>query len=49
MFGVYESVCGRCTHCKHTPETRWEPEEDWCTEQSDNYGTEDGCYRFEER
>ena len=47
------SCCLECIHAKYTPaKTNAPPEdcypaEDWCEEDSDNYGTEDGCRYYE--
>lgn len=42
------SVCDNCIHRRTSPQTQWEPEEEWCSVDSDNFQTEDGCYKFEE-
>lgn len=49
------SCCDECVHCKRLPaKINADPEdcypaEDWCDEDSENYGTPDGCRYFEER
>ena len=40
--------CNFCIHSRCIPETRWEPAEYYCDEDSDNYGTDWGCYLFED-
>ena len=49
-----ESCCYHCIHYKYLPaktnapaEDSY-PAEDWCEEDSDNFGTEDGCRNYEE-
>lgn len=50
-----ESCCDMCVHCKrlpakiNAPPEDCYPAEDWCEEDSENYGTRDGCRRFIER
>lgn len=50
-----DSCCYECVHCKYLPaKINCEaddayPAEDWCEEDSDNYGTTDGCRYFEQR
>ena len=51
----WETVCSSCVNCCYTPaKTNAPPEdcypaEEWCYEDSDNFGTMDGCYHYEER
>ena len=40
--------CNFCIHSRCIPETRWEPAEYYCDADSDNYGTDWGCYLFED-
>ena len=40
--------CNFCIHQQCIPETRWEPAEYYCDEDSDNYGTDWGCWLFED-
>ena len=40
--------CNFCIHQRCIPETRWEPAEYYCDEDSDNYGTDWGCWLFED-
>lgn len=46
------SCCLECIHAQHIPAKLYPPDdaspaEDWCEEDSDNYGTEDGCRYYE--
>lgn len=49
-----ESVCARCVHLKVYPAVYYtangdgQPEDRECLEDSENFTTVDGCYRFEE-
>ena len=51
----WETVCSSCAFCRYTPaKTNAPPEdcypaEEWCDEDSENFGTSDGCYHYEER
>jgi hypothetical protein len=51
----WETVCESCANCRYIPgRTNAPPEdcyppEEYCEEDSDNFGTTDGCYRYEER
>ena len=40
--------CNFCIHQQCIPETRWEPAEYYCDADSDNYGTDWGCWLFED-
>ena len=40
--------CNFCIHQQCIPETRWEPAEYYCDADSDNFGTDDGCWLFED-
>ena len=50
-----ESICYHCIFygydrgCLRGPMEVCYPPEDWCEAQSENFFTEDGCCRFEER
>lgn len=51
----WETVCESCANCRYIPaKTNAPPEdcypaEEWCEEDSENFGTADGCYHYEER
>lgn len=49
------TCCVKCIYYRHIdgvtnadPDDCYPPEE-WCEEDSDNFGTEDGCRNYEER
>lgn len=48
-----DSCCLECLHCRYIPAkiaidpADSYPSEDWCEEESENYGTKDGCRWFE--
>ena len=54
MFFDNNSCCLQCIHRQYIPAKTnapaedCYPAEDWCEEDSDNYGTEDGCKYFEQ-
>ena len=45
----YDSVCYECKNCVWEGNGKDEPETCFCDECMDNFGTNEGCYRFEER
>lgn len=44
-----ESVCIHCKNCYFDGDGVTEPETCFCDECMDNFGTNEGCYRFERR
>lgn len=52
---MIDSICNECVSRRYIPEriaidpADSYPAEEWCEEDSDNFGTEDGCFRFERR
>ena len=50
-----ESICYRCIYygcdkgCLSGPMEECYPPENWCEAQSENFLTEEGCYRYEEK
>ena len=49
-----ESICNSCKYYRYYPEKitvdpYWSEPEEWeCLEDSENFLTDDGCYRYEE-
>lgn len=52
---MIDSVCNECVSRCYIPEriaidpADSYPAEEWCEEDSNNFQTEDGCYRFSRR
>lgn len=50
-----ESICYRCIFygcdkgCLSGPMEECYPPENWCEAQSENFLTEEGCYKYEEK
>lgn len=49
LFVNDSSACMRCTFCKIEKATMEEPESICCVEDEENFGTEGGCWLWEER
>lgn len=41
------SICCECRWSKYIAQSYDSPAEDWCEQESENYGTQDGCYHYE--
>jgi hypothetical protein len=43
-----DSICNECRHCQFEGDGISEPVLCWREEEMDNFGTTEGCYRYEE-
>lgn len=48
MPSYYPSVCGDCKYCRTLPNDPDYEDGQECMENSPNFKTEDGCYRYEQ-